>query len=120
MSKTWRAVASGVVWVLWILAFAPIWLWSSMLIEAILTWHSLGHWPGSPPYRPDTGTYQRVAEIAAAIFCTVLAAGIPIAVRRRTLTWQLVAAMTGIIVLWLTALALLGYDPGGVVDWAMD
>ena len=85
--KTWRSVMAGVVWALWLLAFAPVWLWSSMLIEAILTWHALGRWPGSPPYQPDTGVYQRSAEITAAILCTVLAIGIPLATRRRTLLW---------------------------------
>jgi hypothetical protein len=118
--KAWRGVVSGVVLALWILAFAPIWLWSSMLVEAILTWRVLGHWPGSPPYQPDLGTYQRTAEIVAAILCTGLAIGIPLTTRRRTLLWQFLAGMTGFVGLWLAAYLLFRFDPGGVLDWAMD
>ncbi|SRR5260221_8865209 len=117
--KVWRSVVAGVVCTLWLLAFAPIWLWSSMLIEAILTWRVLGHWPGYSR-QPDTGTYQRPAQITAAIICTILALGIPLVTRRHTLAWHFLAAMTGFVVLWVAAYLLFRFDPWGVLDWAMD
>src|SRR5260221_2769323 len=103
--KVWRSVVAGVVCTLWLLAFAPIWLWSSMLIEAILTWRVLGHWPGYSR-QPNTGTYQRPAQITAATICPILPPGTPLGTRRHTLALHFLDAIPGFVVLSVLAYLL--------------
>jgi len=102
------------------LAFGPIWIWSSMMIEAILGWHTLGRWPVHAPYPANIRFHQFGAEITAAILCATLAGAVSLAARQRPLKWRLLTAGAGLLVLWLTAYLLLRFDPGGVVGWALD
>ena len=124
MQRFWRIFGIVVRWLLWVAALAPLAVWVSILIEAILAWRILGRWPSydtpDPKLIPHFQQSLRIASVMSGVLWFTAAGGAIYSSSRLTAIRQFVAAGVGLIVLWAIAYALLAFDPGGIVEWAFD
>ena len=118
--RTARGVLGALSGLVWIAALAPLWIWLTMLVEAISTWLALGRWPAGEPYQPYTGTYLGLGQTLSTLLCLAVVVTIPIVMRKRSLARQYLVAGAGLVVLWLATYLLLLCDPGGIISWGMD
>jgi hypothetical protein len=118
------AVTSVVAAAFWVVAWAPLGLWTAMLVHAIRASRFLHRWPSyaqpDPNDLPPFLLNQRIEACVgyALVFCG--AGALTYVTRSLKPARRLIASMIGIVLLWALAWVLAWLDPGGVVEWYVD
>jgi hypothetical protein len=124
MRNAWRDLAAFVVWILWIIAFGPFWLWLACAIEAVFRRIGTGRWPMHAwPPPAETATLSRFINLApwfAALLIGIASVVAWFLTARYSLGRRFLLVAAGIVVLWAGAYLLMVVDPGGILNWALD
>lgn len=115
------AVTALVTAAFWVVAWAPLGLWTAMLVHAIRASRFLGRWPSyAQPDPKDLPPFLLNEQIEACVgyalvFCG--AGALTYVTHSLKPARRLIVSTIGIVLLWALAWVLAWLDPGGVVDW---